>query len=398
MLLRSLIRLNGTKTTARSVRKVSILSSLESSPVLISSNKDIYTNLALEHWLFTNLNFQNKENDKSQSYSQSKLFQKPVVLIWTDEPCVVMGRHQNPWVESNLGFINRTGLKLARRHSGGGCVYHDESNINISIIGHRNTFENRQENLRFLANIIDEKYGIKCQPTQRHDLIHSGTGLKITGSAAKLGRFNCYHHFTVLVNTDKEALYTSIRQNQQDFIKTNSSLSTRSKIINLKDIKPDIEVQQVISDLADAYSKLYRDPSSKQSARKDRVEGDQTDYNNLNEMREELQSWNWLYGMTPKFQLERCYNLIESGNQKLVKFTVEVNKGLFSSIKIDGDIANNPTENFQHLIGSQFTYKEAIVKISNMLQIDEEKILKKPIGLENLFATFLLQMVHESNY
>lgn len=395
MISKCLLRLNGAKTITQLLRNVSIFSSLESSPVLVSSNKDIYTNLALEHWLYTNLNFGDR-NSQLKTDGRGKIFQKPVVLIWTDEPCVVIGRHQNPWVESTLGFINKAGVKLARRHSGGGCVYHDENNINISIIGDRKTFENRQQNLKFLATILEEKYGIKCEPTKRHDLIHSETGLKVTGSAAKLGKTNCYHHFTVLVDTDKEALYTSIRQEQQDFIKTNSSLSTRSEVINLNEIKPGLEVQQVISDLANAYNKLYGDPCNKISARKDRVEGDQSDYEKLKEFRDELQRWEWLYGMTPKFTLERCYKLIDGGNEKIVKLSVEVNKGLFSSIKIDGDIANNPTENLHHLIGTQFTYKEAMVAISKMF--DEKNLFTKPIGLENLFATFLLQLIQESNY
>lgn len=397
MLLNRLLRFHGAKTITQLVRKVSIISSLRSSPVLVSSNRDIYTNLALEHWLFTNLKFQDQINT-SKTDNDIKIFNKPVVLIWTDEPCIVIGRHQNPWVESTLGFINNAGVKLARRHSGGGCVYHDENNINISIIGDRKTFENRQQNLKFLASVLNEKYGIECEPTKRHDLVHSETGLKVTGSAAKLGKDNSYHHFTVLVGTDKEALYTSIRQEQQDFIKTNSSLSTRSKVINLNEIKPNLEVKQVISDLASAYNKLYGDESNKISARKDRVEGDQTDFKKLEAIRNELQKWEWLYGMTPKFTLERNFKLIDRGAEKIVKFIVEIDKGLFSSIKIDGDIANNPTEGLQHLIGSQFTYKEAMVKISKMLQIDEESLSTKPIGIENLFATFLLQMVHESNY
>lgn len=357
------------------------------SPVLVSSNKDVFLNLALEHWLYSNLQF--KKN--------------PIVLIWTDEPCVVIGRHQNPWVESTLGFINRSKqVKLARRHSGGGCVYHDENNINISIIGDRSTFENRQSNLSFLAKVFKEKYDINCEPTKRHDLIHSDTGFKISGSAAKLGRFNCYHHFTVLVDTDKEALYTSIRQKQQDFIQTNSSLSTRSKVINLKEIKQDLNVDQVISDLAEAYGQLYKDPEAKQPAeRRDTIKGDEDDMKTLSKFKDELESWDWIYGKTPKFKLERNFKLIEGGQEKEVRFSVLVNKGLFERIEIDSDLScQSPADNFNSLIGTKFNYKEAMTNVAQLLKVDSDlgSDANISIGTEKLFATFLLQMIHESNY
>lgn len=381
------------------LRYSSILKTIDSSPVLVSSNHDVYTNLALEHWLYNNLRFNN--NDKTNLGDYSKVYNNPVVFIWTDEPCVVIGRHQNPWVESRMGFIHKANLKLARRHSGGGCVYHDENNINISIIGNRKLFENRQNNLKFLAKVLFDNYGIKCEPTRRHDLIHSESGLKLSGSAAKLGKHNCYHHFTLLVDTNKDALYTSIRENQQDFIKTNSSLSTRSKVINLKEIKSDLDVNQVICDLANAYNELYLDSKSKRPARKDSVTGDENDYQSLNEFKEELVTWDWLYGKTPKFILEKIFPIIDGGIEKQVKFVVQINKGLFERIDIDCDLLGlSPGEKFQYLLGTKFTYHHAMVNIAKLLQIDESSMVASnmTIGFEQLFATFLLQMVHESNY
>lgn len=371
-------------------RNTSILGALKSSSVVVSNSKDVYTNLALEHWLYSNLRFGNEDHIKD--VPDERIFKKPVVLIWTDEPCLVMGRHQNPWVEATMGFVDRSSLKLARRHSGGGCVYHDENNISISIIGERKLFENRQKNLNFVAQVLDEKYGIKCEATKRHDLVHSQSGSKISGSASKLGRYNCYHHFTLLVDTDKEVLYTAIRQNQQDFIRTNSSLSTRSKVINLKEINDDLSVDQVVSDLASSYSELYGFETS--ADKKKVVEGDEADLMSLKTIKDELQSWDWLYGMTPKFNLERSLTLMEGGVEKKVKFNVQINKGLFEKIDIESELNSpNPVESFKRLIGTKFTYKEAMVNITKSLDVDG-----KTTAIEPVFATILLQMVHQANF
>lgn len=403
MLSRYLLRNYGAKVIHQ-VRSVSILSSLESNSVLVSANKDVYTNLALEHWLYNNLRF--NENNKQ---IDNPIKKHPVVLIWTDEPCVVIGRHQNPWIESNLGIINNAGLKLARRHSGGGCVYHDENNINISIIGDRSVFDNRQGNLQFLAQVIREKYGIHCMPTKRNDLVHFGTGLKVSGSAAKLGRFNSYHHFTLLIDTDKESLHTAIRQEQQDFIKTNSSQSVRSKVINLREIKADLEVNQVITELSNAYNELYPPtlkPSREVSEEGSSQAGDEQEMKTLAEYRDQLCSWDWLYGMTPKFTLEKSYKLIEDGKEKEVKITVQVNKGLFESIEIDGRDplagTTNLNERFAYMMGTKFTYREAMINLTKLLKVDNDQSdsigANALLGSETLLTTFMLHMIRESNF
>ena len=58
----------------------------------------------------------------------------PILFLYVNRPCVVMGRFQNPWVETNLKYLVENDIWLVRRQSGGGCVYHDEGNLNFSFI------------------------------------------------------------------------------------------------------------------------------------------------------------------------------------------------------------------------------------------------------------------------
>lgn len=48
--------------------------------VFISQSHDIFTNLALEDWLYRNFDFTTHH----------------VLMLWSNDPCVVIGRHQNP--------------------------------------------------------------------------------------------------------------------------------------------------------------------------------------------------------------------------------------------------------------------------------------------------------------
>ena len=45
-------------------------------------------------------------------------------MLYRDDPCVVIGRNQNPWKEVNLQAAEAAGIPFIRRRSGGGTVYH----------------------------------------------------------------------------------------------------------------------------------------------------------------------------------------------------------------------------------------------------------------------------------
>jgi lipoate-protein ligase A len=48
----------------------------------------------------------------------------PLCLLYRNEPCIVIGRNQNPWNELDVTRMKEMGIKLVRRRSGGGAVYH----------------------------------------------------------------------------------------------------------------------------------------------------------------------------------------------------------------------------------------------------------------------------------
>ena len=91
--------------------------------VVESESHDPWFNLALEEWLFTRV-----EPGEMVFY------------LWRNGPTVVVGRHQNPWVECRLEDMASDGVKLARRPSGGGAVFHDLGNTNFTFATRRATY------------------------------------------------------------------------------------------------------------------------------------------------------------------------------------------------------------------------------------------------------------------
>lgn len=88
--------------------------------VVWSSSRSVYENLALEERLMRELG-----EDET------------VLYLWINDNCVVLGSNQCAFLECDLRFCEENGISVARRLSGGGCVYQDAGNVNFSFIYRR---------------------------------------------------------------------------------------------------------------------------------------------------------------------------------------------------------------------------------------------------------------------
>lgn len=121
--------------------------------VFISQSYDVFTNLALEDWIYKNYDLANHH----------------VLMLWANDPCVVIGRHQNPFGEANVSRLCKSGITLARRNSGGGAVYHDRGNLNCTFFTARGRY-NRGYNLNIITRALFREYGINAEISERDDI------------------------------------------------------------------------------------------------------------------------------------------------------------------------------------------------------------------------------------
>jgi lipoyltransferase 1 len=125
--------------------------------VFISQSYDIFTNLAIEDWIYRNYDLANHH----------------ILMLWVNNPCVVIGRHQNPFSETNVCQLKNIGIELARRNSGGGTVYHDRNNLNCTFFTPRDRYD-RKYNLNLLTRAIYREYGIDTDISERDDILLQG--------------------------------------------------------------------------------------------------------------------------------------------------------------------------------------------------------------------------------
>ncbi|XP_067667023.1 lipoyl amidotransferase LIPT1, mitochondrial-like isoform X2 [Haliotis asinina] len=202
--------------------------------VYVSRSKNIFENLALEDWIYQNGDLENR------SY----------LLMWSNGPAVVLGLHQNPWMECNVDRILAENVDLARRKSGGGTVYHDEGNLNLSFIKSRPRY-NRKENLELVKRALAHKWDVDLSINCREDLILDGF-FKVSGTAAKLGGHRTYHHFTLLVDVDVERL-TTLLQSPMVGVKSKSTESVPANVRNLVESAPSMDIPSIVQCIGDQF-------------------------------------------------------------------------------------------------------------------------------------------------
>jgi lipoate-protein ligase A len=162
------------------------------SQIYISRSLDPYINLSIEHYLL----------QKTPSDST-------ILFLYTNRKSVIIGRNQNPWVETHIPSLKHEyDTLLVRRRSGGGTVFHDEGNVNYSVICPTPDF-NRDKHAEMVVRAL-HKLGVeRARVNERHDIVMDRIGtahqdprpLKVSGSAYKLTRLRSLHHGTCLLSS-----------------------------------------------------------------------------------------------------------------------------------------------------------------------------------------------------
>lgn len=175
--------------------------------------KNPYYNLAVEEYLL-------KHTDDEY------------ILLWQNEPTVVIGKNQNAFAEVNLEYTKENAIHVARRITGGGAVYHDSGNLNYSYIAKKEGSEIDFE--RFSRPVIDalQEMGISAVLSGRNDIIVGDR--KISGNAQTTYGDRVLHHGTLLFNSNLDILSNALRVDEEK-VKAKAIKSTRSRVANISE-------------------------------------------------------------------------------------------------------------------------------------------------------------------
>lgn len=124
-----------------------------------------------------------------------------ILYLWQNENTIVIGHNQNPWTECNMDSLRHDNVKLARRLSGGGAVYHDMGNLNFTFLTSEENYDlsRQMQVIKTACDFAD----IDTELSGRNDILADSR--KFSGNAFYHSKEAAYHHGTLLIcsNTEK---------------------------------------------------------------------------------------------------------------------------------------------------------------------------------------------------
>lgn len=240
-----------------------------------AEHNDPWFNLATEDWLY-----------KNASEGEHLLF------LWRNQPCIVIGRFQNPWSECNLEAMERDGVLLARRQSGGGAVYHDLGNTNFTLISPADDYD-IERNFEIIIKAL-KKFGIEALQSGRNDILVDGK--KVSGSAFRRGSKRAFHHGTLLIDAHMEKIGTYLTPDNSK-LKSKGIRSVASRVANLTQFNPDITHTGLCDAIIETFAQYYNGSHAVEDLTIDRLSRENSLYKTYLAYRD----WDWRFGSTPQF-------------------------------------------------------------------------------------------------
>ena len=240
-----------------------------------SNSVDPYLNLATEQYLMETV-----EEDAC------------ILFLWQNQNTVVIGKNQNPWKECRTTLLQQEGGVLARRLSGGGAVFHDLGNLNFTFLMPQSEY-----NLDRQFAVIGEAMsmlGLQAERSGRNDMLVEGR--KFSGNAFYKNGRQAYHHGTLLVDVDMEKLSRYLNPSKAK-LQAKGVDSVRSRVVNLKELNPEITIDSLKSAMSVAFGKVYGVSAL-------RLEDSMLDMAAIQVLRQRNAGWEWNYGQKLPFSVE----------------------------------------------------------------------------------------------
>ena len=292
-------------------------------------NTDPYFNLATEEYVLKEI--------RDDSF-----------MLWRNDPSIIVGKHQNTLAEINLDYVRENNIKVVRRLSGGGAVFHDLGNLNFTF-----TMQGEGNNLidfrKYTEPILEVlvKLGIDARFEGRNDLTIEGK--KFSGNAMHIWKNKVLSHGTLLFSSHMPDLGKALNADPLKF-KDKAVKSVRSRVTNISEhLKTPMDVMQFSTLIENHIMEKYPEATL--------YELSEEDHSRIREMvQSKYGTWEWNFGYSPQYNFRKVLRTHNSGT---LEFNIDVTDGIIRDIKVLGDYFNmcepeeieNALRNVQHAEG-----------------------------------------------
>jgi len=193
------------------------------------------------------------KNDRTEPYQNMAeeeyllmTAEEPAVMLWRNTPAVIIGKNQDARAEVDFSFTNAHGIKVVRRLTGGGAVFHDLGNVNYTFVVPDGTALDFSAFTRPITEAL-AGLGITAERSGRNDLVISADGRKFSGTAQCIyhrkktdGSLQkvLMHHGTLLFSADLSSLSGALTPDKEK-IASKGIRSVKSRVVNLSSLLPE---------------------------------------------------------------------------------------------------------------------------------------------------------------
>jgi lipoate---protein ligase len=299
-----------------------------------------------------------------------KHFTEEVFMLWRNENAIIVGKHQNTLAEINLDYVKNNHIKVIRRLSGGGAVFHDLGNINFTFI-----MNGEGEKLidfhKYTLPILEvmQKLGIPAKFEGRNDLTIDGR--KFSGNAEHIHKNRVLHHGTLLFSSVMGNLAAALNARPEKF-EDKGVKSVRSRVTNISEhLKEPMEVLDFAGLVMDHIREMYPDAMAYEYTAEDIAAIEKL-------KREKYDTWEWNFGYSPEYNFSHFLKT-EGGT---IEVAMQVDRGIISAVKFTGDFFNKAdvAEFEQQLTGKQHAPEE-IRELLNTIKVNDYFLKATPVDL-----------------
>ena len=208
---------------------------------IINNNTDPYFNIASEEYFLKN-------------------FSWDCFLLYRNSPCVIIGKHQNTFSEINYEFVRENNIKVVRRLSGGGAVYHDLGNLNFTFIMN-GKYGELVDFKKYTRPIIEVLKSLSVVAKFEGHNSLTVNGRKISGNAEHISKTRVLHHGTLLFSSNIEVLTSTLKIDPSKY-DDKAVKSVRSQVTNISDhLKTDLNIIEFRDKILDYILSNFPDAS-----------------------------------------------------------------------------------------------------------------------------------------
>lgn len=245
--------------------------------------------------------------------------------FWRNERSVVVGKNQNTQSEIDQEFVEKHGICVVRRLSGGGAVFHDLGNINYSYVTDHipGDFIDFAKYTRPIIEVLST-LGVRAELSGRNDILVNGS--KISGNAQYVRGERLLHHGTLLFDADINYMQNALHADGDKFI-DKAVRSVRGRVVNLKQFLPEgMDATEFMRLMERGIMERYSDGK--------RIELTPAELSAINELADKTyRSWDWNYGYSPNYSFRRSQRL-KGGS---IEVRMDVANGVIGDIRFFGD-------------------------------------------------------------